>query len=228
MTKSTKLEKLFDDWLTMLFNQAKTDQDAAWLYLKFSIGYILLPPNDETTEQIRTQLFLSAAIKAARERNHTEVAKELQSLIRELNENGIPLPEELRGFYPEDFIKRKKGRSYWDNIDKYKAHAKMIYQYCKKQGEFPASDLAKFDIWEVLYYFDVIIYRQEETNKGISNRLDAIIKELGVYNISSSTIKQIYLGDKKRNLPSYRRLLVIEDIANYCIGYWKAAFEWKA
>ena len=225
MTVRPKLDKLFDDWLTMLSNQAETDQDAALLYLKFSIRYLLSLPNDETTEQIITQISLSTAINAAREHNHTEVAKELQSIIRDLNENGIPLPEVLRGFYPEDYIKRNKGRSHWDNMDKYREYAKKIYQYCKKQGEFPSSNLEEIEIWEVLYYFDVIIYMQEETNKGISNRLEEIIKELGLYGISSSTMKQIYLGDKKRGLPSYRRILVIEDIANYCIGYWKAAYE---
>ena len=121
-------------------------------------------------------------------------------------------------------IKPSRGRSYWGNINRDKEYARKIYDLRKQEGSFPEFD---WEIWEILYYLENIVEMIIETDKGVSNQLDRINEKLKIP-LSRQALQQIYLGDSARGKLSHRRLLVLKDLAHYCLDYWKNCFDWKS
>jgi hypothetical protein len=218
----SRLDKCFNDWLNMLIKQAESNKDAAYLYVFFCIKHLdELPDTNEIKESIKLYISLSVRIIAAKEYNHSQAAKELQSLIRDCNDNGIIIPEILRGFHPEDHTKQKRGRQYTEGRDI--EYARKIYELRKQEGSFPNIE---WEIWEVLYNLSGIIDAIIKTDKGVTNQLNNIADKLKIP-LSDRALQQIYLGDSKRDKLNIRRIFVIEDLATYCFNYWKHCYEWK-
>jgi hypothetical protein len=142
MTRRPKLDKQFNDWLTLLADKAKSDQDAAYLFLFLYSG---VPSKTTLSEDIKNEL-LELIIPRVKIDSDIQIIHFLQKIIRTYNEAGQPLPQALRGFYPEDYIKPKKGRSSLDNLEKYEDISKKIYHYRLNQGLYPIFN------WDIMIY----------------------------------------------------------------------------
>jgi len=218
----SRLGRLFDDWLNKLIKQAENDKDAAFLCMYFYFRWLDESPN-ETKEPCEIHLTLWSRLYAAKQHNNTQATKELHQFIIDCNDSGIIIPEILRGFHPEDHIKRKKGRSYWDKVEINKGYTRKIYELRKQEGYLSCID---FEIWEILYYLNDILDLIAASDKGITNQLETI-KEILNIPLSSQALQQLYLGDKTREIFSHRRLDIIKDLANYCFDYWKECYGWN-